>query len=493
MAAPDIIIGLKTTGDTAGAENVEKSIFAVEDAAKQASREMDVAEAKRRQAGGAGEGGLEKQVDTIAMLQKAQVISQLGAQLAQIGPKFNEIAESVRGFDSDLADSLETTGQVVSKAGEAASTIALGFAAGGPVGAALATAFVAVKELAGGWVEMKQAEHDAEEAAKGVIRQQEHINKLRAFNKEHAGDKTRLHAIREENAAMHEQEDSFRRMIELQNILSNQAASAAGKEVQLAKLKGGDVALAEANLIAATMKSQLDELNGKLASGREALERTASDELLAVGRLRDTQNRVKAGLIKTEDAGLEGLEETARRAGEKQETARANLNTLLSSYQGAQQNIVRDAEISLETKEQEYAGKTSTAAAKAFGGVYKSLGEELAKGPEDAKVAIGKIKADAATVTTAAESKAQEVSTQMQAASVGSVQAVQSVGQTAATAAGAIQKAVGTAQSQVNVALDKMTNEVVTSLAKIAANVIKNSNRIAVQQSQINQIMARIR
>ncbi len=494
MADKDIIIGLKTTGDTAGAEAVKESIFAVEDAAKQAERELDVVEAKRRQARNAGpDGGLEKQVDQIAMLQKSQVVSQLGEQLTKIGPKFKEIADSVRGFDADLAATLETTGQVVSKAGEAASTIALGFAAGGPVGAALATTFVAVKELAGAWVDLKQSEHDAEEAGKGVLTQANHISKLREFNKEHAADQTRLRAIRDENAAMHEQEDSFRRMIELQNILSNQAASAAGKEVQLAKLKGGDVALAEANLIAATMKAQLDDLNGKLASGRETLERTASDELLAVNRLRAAQNRVKAGLITAENADLKGLEDTAKSAGEKQEAARANLNTLLASYQGAQQNIVRDAEISLETKEQEYAGKTSKAADTAFKGIYNSLGAELAKGPEEAKVAIANIKADAATVTTAAESKAQEVSTQMQAAATGSVQAVQAVGQTATSGAGAVQQAVGRAQSQVNVALDQMTNHVVIALAKIAANVIANSNKIAAQQAQINQIQARVR
>ena len=48
MADKDITIGLKTIADTTGAEKSEKSIFAVEDAAKQADRELDVLEAKRR-------------------------------------------------------------------------------------------------------------------------------------------------------------------------------------------------------------------------------------------------------------------------------------------------------------------------------------------------------------------------------------------------------------------------------------------------------------
>lgn len=47
---PDIEFKLKTTGDTTGAEEVEQSIFAAEDAAKTASRQADVDIAKGKQA-----------------------------------------------------------------------------------------------------------------------------------------------------------------------------------------------------------------------------------------------------------------------------------------------------------------------------------------------------------------------------------------------------------------------------------------------------------
>ena len=52
MSDTDIDIKITTTADTSGAEQAKKSIFAIEDAAKQAERELDVLEAKRKQSGG---------------------------------------------------------------------------------------------------------------------------------------------------------------------------------------------------------------------------------------------------------------------------------------------------------------------------------------------------------------------------------------------------------------------------------------------------------
>ena len=488
----DITIGLKTVGDTSGAEDVKKSIFDVEDAAKRAEREMDVLEVKRRQKTGEAQtdgGGIERQVGTIAMLQKAQVVMQLAGQLEQIGPKFTEMAESVKGFDKELASTLETTGQVVSKTGEAASAIALGFAAGGPAGAAVGAATFAVKELAVAWVDMKQSEHDAEEAAAAADAYPKYLAKRREFIAQHAGDISRLKSIREENTALHEQEDTFKRMLDLRNKLSAQAVTAAGQEVKLAKLKGGDVALAEANLIAATMKDDLDKLRGQLAGAQRSLAQAGNDELLAVGRLRDAQDRVAAGLTTAEAAGIKGLEETAKSAAEKQVTARENLNGLLVTFSGSQTNIIRQAEISLEEKEQEYQGKISPAAAKAFQKVFNSLGQELAKGPAQATAAIEQIKANAATVTTAATVKAQEVDATMQTAAAGSVQALAGIG----ASAGQSNRQISLATTQVQQALDRMTDKFITSIAMIAATGIKNAARLSTQQAQINQLFARIR
>jgi hypothetical protein len=462
----DINIGIRTTADTSGAEAAEKSIRNVEDAVS----------------------GAESAMSEFEMITKAQVVAKLGEQLQQIAPQFSAAAESVRGFDEGLADTLETTGQVVSKAGEAATAIASGFAVGGPAGAAVGAAIVAVKHLAGAWVEMKQAQQDAEVAAAAADAYPEYLKKRREFLAENAAEISRLKSIREENAALHDQEDAFNRMIQLRDQLSNQAATAAGQEVQLAKLKDGDVALAEANLIAATLKGDLDKLRGEMSQAQQSLAQASSDEMLAVGRLREAQEKVSAGLISAENANLKVLDDAAKSAGEKQESARETLNGLLSTFGNAQKIFVTKAEIAIQQKENEFEGKISPAAAKAFQNVFDSLGQELAKGPEAAKSAIAQIQADAATVTTAATAKAQEVSAGIQAAAAGASEAVGSIGISAGESVASVNESVARAGDQVKAAISLLGENTAITLAKIAAVAIDHANRLSSLETKVDHI-----
>lgn len=140
-------IGITTTGDTSGAEKVEKSIFKIEDAGKQAQRELDVEAAKQRQAldelddstQQVGESAKEtdEQLKRMINIERAQVASQVAKSVAQIGSAVKNLANDIRGTDSELAETLDNSAVALDSVTGALSGAAQGFAVGGPFGAAV--------------------------------------------------------------------------------------------------------------------------------------------------------------------------------------------------------------------------------------------------------------------------------------------------------------------------------------------------------------------
>ena len=497
MADKDITIGLQTVGADAAAREIDKMPDAidqipesVEPAVDEIERMGEALETIGNTAPDAadGLGEIDKNVRKISELQKAQVISQLGEVISQMAPQFAAAADAVRGFDSELADTLEKTSEIASRAGEAASTIATGFAAGGPAGAALAAAYVAVKNLAGVWVEMKEAQAAAEAAAAAADAYPLYLQKRRQFLADNAADISRLQTIREENGALAAQEDSFRRLIALRNELNNEAASAAQKEVQLAKLKGGDVALAEANAIAAELKAGVEQLQGNIAASSNAVNAAINLEKEAVTRLRIEQNKVAEGLKTAEQAGIEDLKAAAEDADQNTKTAQKNLADILGTADEKLANVVRDGEIALESKEKEYEGKTSAAAKQAFDQVDASLRETLAQAPAITQQAIDQISTDFSSVSQAATGKAAEVQQGLSTERAGTVQAIEKLAPTPQDT-----QAITNAVQQVGKAIQDQGNATISALGAVAAGIGQVTNAIARQQSQINQLFARIR
>lgn len=105
MADPtDIEFKLTTTGDPSGAEEVEKSIFAAEDAAKQASRQADVdmvkakqaAEVQREQAALLGE--IAEGQQRIVALDLAKTLGQVAAQFGNLSPEVQMAVNAGQNF-----------------------------------------------------------------------------------------------------------------------------------------------------------------------------------------------------------------------------------------------------------------------------------------------------------------------------------------------------------------------------------------------------------
>ena len=124
-----IPIEITTTSDNAGVEDVKKGLQEVEDGLQDVSHAGDDAADATK--------GMEENIGEISRAQKAQAVAQLAQAVGKIGERFRESAREVREFDRESADALDQMADRIDKVSTSASALAMGFAAGGPLGAAV--------------------------------------------------------------------------------------------------------------------------------------------------------------------------------------------------------------------------------------------------------------------------------------------------------------------------------------------------------------------
>ncbi len=115
----------------------------------------EVTEASEESSEGASE--LEKNVDSIGRAQKAQAVAQLVQGIGKISDKFREAASDVKEFDADAAKSFESTANRIDTVTNSVSALAMGFAAGGPIGAGVAGVGLLIGGLVNAWKESEVA------------------------------------------------------------------------------------------------------------------------------------------------------------------------------------------------------------------------------------------------------------------------------------------------------------------------------------------------
>lgn len=127
--ADDILLKLKTEGDTSGAEAVEKSIFAVEDAAKDASRQADVDIAKGKQAAAVQREVAAATRDTADAAQRlvaaklADHVGDIAQQFGAVGPEAELATNAVSSFGKTLATTGNIFAAIAAVAGSAAGSV----------------------------------------------------------------------------------------------------------------------------------------------------------------------------------------------------------------------------------------------------------------------------------------------------------------------------------------------------------------------------------
>lgn len=446
MKKNDIEINITTTADTSGAEEVEKSIFKVEEAAKEAERELDVLEAKRRKAERENTGGLTgvdltkdldgvgtkladatgygKELATAKALAKAAGLELTGAAVADAalitgsfaaiaasaGIAFKGVGDSLEDYKNLIARWREVTGKELDEGSQDVLAWAQVFddveqpidQAIDKIGSLISSISEIVespleslkklrKEIDGtGDLEasIKRAE-DAKKALDGVIQ-------ARAA----AGQIELASIYSEENERLKDQEKTLERIGKLRSTLGGLEQQGAKQEVEAAKLRGGDVGLAEANLLATELRTGLGKLEQDLAEVQAA----------AV----TAQQQADAALVSYKAAIRDNLapadiDELGKKVDAAQTAATAANQAVTDQsqvFEVAKTNLIRGAENELAKLEQEYDGKTTTAAKQAFDGIYVSLQKSFSEAP---KAAIEMIQVNSAQVTEAATSKAVEV------------------------------------------------------------------------------------
>ena len=527
---PDIQIGLSTTGADAAAQEIAKIPAALEQipasvpAAVDTIGEIPEAIGKIPAAVPAAGEAMKKipealRETTAALDDQKEKTDAAAAASEQYAKRLDQISEASRTMvamatvealkktTSALRDATKEGGLLhdqAEKMGPALDTVDNGLdmmtvglgtavATGNPlIGllAGVAKGFFTVFEAYG---KMRKAEDDAEaeqiRAADAGIK----LHQLQIFTKKHLAEITQIAGIEAENAALTAQENALKRLIDLRERMQSTANKGARQEVEMAKLKGGDVALAEANVMAVELQGELNQLKDNLAQVKQSASAATQAEASANVAWAYAQEQVAAGMRGLWDADTQALKKTAEDASAKGAAERQKLADTINLYGEQKNTILRGAEIELARYEKESRGPLSAAAKKALDGIYNTVRQEVATTTTSATEVISQIQADGDKVYAAAMDKAQEVSAAIQTAGTGSAKAVQGVGTVATATAAKVDQAVAGAADQVTKALDELTNKVVASLARIAANGVSNANRLAAQETQINQLFSRLR
>lgn len=250
---------------------------------------------------------LNENVKNIERVQTAQAVASLAEGVGKLGQQFRDAAEEVEEFDKDAADALRNTARHLEDIGSKVSTVAAGFAAGGPLGAALASLGVFIQAVT---TKFKENE----------------IQALKSAAAEKAAMEESAQASRDAAAAAEERKTAF-----------ENAEILAGLEAELAKSKEitrelqRQTALArekrdlENELLTARDRTDLENIGLEEASGKITPEQAAEkrDAIESGARRRERDERKRRAL---EDAS--NAEEAAAAKTTAAGKARAGANEL---------------------------------------------------------------------------------------------------------------------------------------------------------------------
>jgi hypothetical protein len=405
MANPDDIeFRLKTTADVTGAETVTKSIFASTSAAKEAERQADVAAVKAKQNAaelGAAAEKADPQLSSLINIQRAQVAGQIAQAIGKLGDFTRKMAADAKESDLELSKTLETTAVGLDSVTNSLSLAAQGFALGGPFGAAVgATVGLLSGPLKAAYEDMTTSIQGAAAAEKEAA---EMVGKL-AIARENFAANQKFLALKEtydaENQFLKAQEETMKRQLALRDKLASTELTGARQEVDAANLRGGDVALAETNVLVTQLRVGLDKLNGTLGLAQTE----AANAVLGAEAAKAAYDN--AVLNKIGPAEVEALAAKAVAANEKVTSTAENLAGQTQEFEASKRVLLIGAENSLGALEKELPAKISKEAKAAGDGLYQTIKDTYAEGP---KKVIATVKVETAEVKAAITAKATEV------------------------------------------------------------------------------------
>jgi len=278
--------------------------------------------------------------------------------------------------------------------------------------------------------------------------------------------------------SLKEQERVLIRMAGLRNQLAGLAAEGARQEIEDARMRGGDVALAEANALALQLKTGLAGLGDNLRDAQAEAKTADGEYNRAFGLYNQALRDGLKGLNPAEFQRLSGNVDAARKMLNDANQTVADQQQI---FQESKTNLLRGAEIQLNKLEAEYSGKVSSDAASAFDGIYETLKQEVAKGPQ---AAISNISAAVEPVTAAATQKASEFAANVESAAADVSAKGDAMTSKIQQFAGAQEKMIG--------GLEKQIDAILLNTQQVIQAISARDTVIARQNSEINAINQRI-
>jgi hypothetical protein len=510
MADKDIKIGIKTTGDTAGAEKIEKSIFKIEDAAKKVERELDVLEAKRRKTDRESATDKNGGLLGVDVSEGAKKLGEKAADYAGFGKEFKAVSKLISADAAALAGSFVAIGAAAAKSydmldetttqwrefetelkarGEAlpqeiANQIASIEATISPVKSVITSVTGAISEM---WKSVKDpvGELTGLNDLKTSLSEQDRLLKqLDATRLKMAtGTGASLSNLYQDEAdGLKEQEETLKRIGVLRSQLQSIEQQRANRQIKIAQQDGGDVALAEANALAVRLKIEL----AALAENLRQSQASASSAQQAQAAAFSAYTRALADNVdKLDPAKFEKLSTTLDTASKELQKSQDIANEQGRLFADAKANVAEDVEVALIDLRDKYKDTTSKQAETAFKAVEESLKESLATGPT---AAIAQIQVEVGAITTAATGKITEVKTSLDTERRATVSAIQK-----ATPTPQDTRAIVASIKNLSDSINQQGNAVIRAISAIVLVVDENARRMSRFEAHVNQIMSRIR
>lgn len=528
MTDKDVIIGLKTTGDTSGADDVRESIFKVEDAAKQAERELDVMEAKARKIGPAAD--VPGKPPAAGSPPKPAVpIENAAVSASVLNARFTAITAAVAALGAISKAIFGKLKEDVDAATAAGSrweiqnikTAAAIHLLGDPVGV-VKEGWKTIGTTITGWI-------DKIVLKDGIAKTQLELNavsveaaKKSSFEQTAAAHAAMNQKILAADLKLQEAQDKLARSRE--ERAGVKAEQTAANEIErIIKKNAAEnqliiTAIAEAQRKQAAALADLKDLN-KSNEEKEGARKIYQDTKKELVDLQlELRTKIQTDAVALQDS-VEGAQDASKKAVEARltanaETLQAELQKIVDAkgndasaltqlaFKSVNDILAKDGAELVEANKLEAAirafyqspdsntGKLRETAQKLLDDNKKAVETNKALN-DQVTAAVGTLGESQQTITqnvAVAQEKATEVKTALDGARTNTVQAIQAVAPTPQDTA-AITKAV----QEVGRSISEQGNATITALAAVSAAVGQITNRIAQQQAQINQLQARVR
>lgn len=312
--ASDIEIRLKTTGETAGAEEVKKSLFAVRDEAKKASDQADVDLVKSKQSTAANQqeaASLQAVVDKqsqLLALELAKALQGISGKLKGISPELDLIVAGTENFLATFA------------------------ATGDPIKASLALIATSISEVVTAYMD---AEKQTKEIAKKEV---EHLKKISDLRQNYA-TQVRTEGLTAffsaELRELDKQEKTLARIVQLRASERELAAAKQASAGAAAVAGGASPEGVAAQALATGLQNSLAQLQDTLDAARQKTEKLEADAI--------TLDQLSKSLNENSDEQKSALT-AAEAAKQTAEDARADF-ILFSDQNSAQmQTLVQEGQ-----------------------------------------------------------------------------------------------------------------------------------------------------